>query len=120
VSLRRYRRTADGPLCADCKRTVKAAYFRSYYLARKAVILQKNRQWAKDNPGRIAERRSVQREAKRALSRTCLDCEAVVVRALRCRRCRQRFRYASDPRYRTARLAASDRWLTKRRTTVTG
>src|SRR5436190_119845 len=42
--------------------------------------------------------------------RACVDCGAPVVRALRCRRCRERLRYASDPDYRARNNAASLRY----------
>jgi hypothetical protein len=47
--------------------------------------------------------------------RRCLDCGEVVVRALRCRRCYTRYRYATDPEYRVRRLATTRRWLERRR-----
>jgi len=41
------------------------------------------------------------------------------VRALRCRRCYTRYRYATDPEYRVRRLATTRRWLERRRTAET-
>jgi hypothetical protein len=105
-------------LCATCdQRERRAAYFRSYYEEHKDRILDKNRRWARDNKARIVQLRQARRvrdvetDVER---RTCLDCEAQVTRAQRCRKCYIRFRYANDPAYRARRLATTRRWLEKR------
>jgi hypothetical protein len=120
ASIARRRRNArqNGDLCATCdQRERRAAYFRSYYENHKDRILDKNRRWAKDNKGRIVQLRQARRERDTSVtqtSRSCADCDTPVTRALRCRKCYIRFRYASDPAYRARRLATTRRWLEKR------
>ena len=116
----RRRRAAhqDGALCAACnQRARRAAYFRLYYEANRDRILDKNRRWARDNKQKIVQLRQARRAREQALgeaTRRCLDCGTAVVRALRCRRCSIRHRYATDPAYRARRLATTRRWLARR------
>jgi hypothetical protein len=97
-------RTAEG----------RARYFRAYYLAHKAAILAKNRQWARDHR---AELTALRRRAAGLLrtSTVCVDCGVGVGRAERCRRCSGRYRYHTDPDYRARRLATTARWLARTR-----
>ena len=119
---RRVARTESG-LCLSCDRRVRrSAYFRVYYEAHRDRILDKNRRWARENRERLVHlRRARQLRKTRDADepRRCLDCGEVVVRALRCRRCYTRFRYATDPAYRVRRLATTRRWLERRRTAET-
>jgi hypothetical protein len=121
VQPRRARRAApsDNGLCLSCDRRVRrSAYFRTYYESHRDRILDKNRKWARDNRERLVQlRRARQLRKSRAADepRRCLDCGEVVVRALRCRRCYTRYRYATDPEYRVRRLATTRRWLERRR-----
>jgi hypothetical protein len=113
-------RTESG-LCLSCDRRVRrSAYFRVYYEAHRDRILDKNRRWARENRERLVHLRRA-RQLRKARSaddpRRCLDCGEVVVRALRCRRCYTRYRYATDPAYRQRRLATTRRWLERRRAT---
>ena len=120
ASIARRRRNArqNGELCSTCdQRDRRAAYFRSYYENHKDRILDKNRRWAKDNKTRIVQLRQARRERDTSeiqTSRSCADCDTPVTRALRCRKCYIRFRYANDPAYRARRLATTRRWLEKR------
>ncbi len=120
---RRVARTESG-LCLSCDRRVRrSAYFRVYYEAHRDRILDKNRRWARENRERLVHlRRARQLRKTRDADepRRCLDCGEVVVRALRCRRCYTRFRYATDPAYRQRRLATTRRWLERRRATQDG
>ncbi|HEX2323848.1 MAG TPA: hypothetical protein VHQ00_00540 [Chloroflexota bacterium] len=120
---RRVARTESG-LCLSCDRRVRrSAYFRVYYEAHRDRILDKNRRWARENRERLVHlRRARQLRKTRDADepRRCLDCGEVVVRALRCRRCYTRFRYATDPAYRQRRLATTRRWLERRRATRDG
>jgi hypothetical protein len=110
---------SDSSLCLSCdRRARRSAYFRSYYEAHRDRILDKNRKWARENRERLVHlRRARQLRKNRAADepRRCLDCGEVVVRALRCRRCYTRYRYATDPEYRVRRLATTRRWLERRR-----
>ena len=106
----RRRRTfeRDQEPCTACERRERrAAYFRNYYEEHRDRILDKNRRWARDNKTRIVQ-----------LRRTCLDCDTPVMRAVRCRKCLIRFRYATDPTYRARRLASTRRWKAARRGSV--
>jgi hypothetical protein len=118
IARRRRSAKVNETLCATCdQRERRAAYFRSYYEEHKDRILDKNRRWAKDNKTRIVQLRQARREKDiedGEAVRTCLDCQAPVTRASRCRKCYIRFRYATDPAYRARRLATTRRWLTKR------
>jgi hypothetical protein len=120
ASIARRRRSArqNEQLCATCdQRERRAAYFRSYYEVHKDRILDKNRRWARDNKTRIVQLRQARRVRDldtATIQRTCVDCETPVTRALRCRKCYIRFRYANDPAYRARRLATTRRWLEKR------
>jgi len=118
IARRRRSARQNDTLCAACdQRERRAAYFRSYYEEHKDRILDKNRRWARDNKTRIVQLRQARRVRDTDSSlvrRTCLDCEAQVTRALRCRKCYIRFRYANDPAYRARRLATTRRWLEKR------
>jgi hypothetical protein len=120
---RRVARTESG-LCLSCDRRVRrSAYFRVYYEAHRDRILDKNRRWARENRERLVHlRRARQLRKSRSTDepRRCLDCGEVVVRALRCRRCYTRYRYATDPAYRLRRLATTRRWLERRRATQSG
>jgi hypothetical protein len=89
-------------------------YFRRYYAAHKERILAKNRRWAKEHAGLLAIRRRTQVRVSAAPG-SCIDCGGPVVRAVRCRRCHSRFRYATDPEYRARRLRASARWQARLR-----
>ena len=112
---RRVRGTHDRSLCLRCEQKARAAaYFRSYYASNKDRILDKNRRWAKDNAGVLAERRRERAAQRPAQVRQCVDCGAPVARAARCRRCHVRHRYATDPAFRAQRLAITQRWLTRR------
>lgn len=106
-------------LCLACgRRARRSAYFRGYYETHKDRILTKNRRWAKDNRDRLVQlRRARQVHRSRAVEepRRCLDCSEEVVRAVRCRRCYTRYRYATDPDYRVRRLETTRRWLERRR-----
>lgn len=108
-----------GSLCAGCsQRARRAAYFRAYYVSHKARILDKNRQWARDNKAKIGQIRRARRQNRPPQSESvhrCLDCDAAVLRAERCRRCSIRHRYAIDPGYRARRLETTRRWLQRRR-----
>ncbi len=121
VTSGRTRRAAatESGLCLSCdRRERRSSYFRTYYEAHRDRILDKNRKWAKDNRERLVQlRRARQFRKHRAADdpRRCLDCGEVVVRALRCRRCYTRHRYATDPEYRVRRLATTRRWLERRR-----
>ncbi len=113
---------ADGhgvSLCAGCsQRARRAAYFRAYYASHKARILDKNRQWARDNKDKIGQIRRARRQSRPPQSESlhrCLDCDAAVLRAERCRRCSIRHRYAMDASYRARRLETTRRWLQRRR-----
>jgi hypothetical protein len=114
----RRRAPGDSTLCVNCdRRARRSAYFRTYYESHRDRILDKNRKWARDNRERLVQLRRA-RQLRRTRDddpRRCLDCGEVVVRALRCRRCYTRFRYASDPEYRVRRLATTRRWLDRRR-----
>jgi hypothetical protein len=119
------RPAGDGPpLCASCsRRDRRAAYFRAYYASHKARILDKNRQWARDNKDKIGQLRRARRQARPAhaeAGRLCLDCRAPVQRAYRCRRCSIRHRYATDPGFRARRLETTRRWLQRQRHARTG
>lgn len=118
VSTRRRTSKRNEELCVACdQRERRAAYFRTYYEEHKDRILDKNRRWAKDNKSRIVQLRQARRvknDDSSATVRTCLDCDASVTRASRCRRCYIRFRYATDTTYRERRLATTRRWLEKR------
>lgn len=118
IARRRRSSRQNETLCATCdQRERRAAYFRSYYEEHKDRILDKNRRWARDNKARIVQLRQARRVRDvdtSVVRRTCLDCEAQVTRAQRCRKCYIRFRYASDPAYRARRLATTRRWLEKR------
>jgi hypothetical protein len=120
---RRVARTESG-LCLSCDRRVRrSAYFRVYYEAHRDRILDKNRRWARENRERLVHlRRARQLRKSRSVDepRRCLDCGEVVVRALRCRRCYTRYRYATDPAYRLRRLATTRRWLERRRAAQAG
>jgi hypothetical protein len=109
-------------MCAACdQRERRAAYFRSYYENHKDRILDKNRRWAKDNKTRIVQLRQARRVRDTSVqqaSRSCADCDTPVTRALRCRKCYIRFRYAHDLAYRERRLATTRRWLEKRQDTL--
>lgn len=109
-------------MCAACdQRERRAAYFRSYYENHKDRILDKNRRWAKDNKTRIVQLRQARRVRDTSVlqtTRSCADCDTPVTRALRCRKCYIRFRYAHDPAYRERRLATTRRWLEKRQDTL--
>ncbi len=119
-SISRRRRSArqNEELCAACdQRERRAAYFRSYYEEHKDRILDKNRRWARDNKTRIVQLRQARRVRDvdvTAVHRACVDCQAPVTRALRCRKCYIRYRYANDAAYRERRLATTRRWLEKR------
>lgn len=118
--VRRRRTTKQNPeLCARCdQRERRADYFRTYYEEHKERILDKNRRWAKDNKEKITQLRQARREKvvdESGDQHRCLDCDAPVARASRCRRCYIRFRYANDGEYRERRLATTRRWLEKRR-----
>jgi hypothetical protein len=121
VTERRHRRTAvvDPSLCLNCdRRARRSAYFRTYYESNRERILDKNRKWARDNRERLVQLRRARQIRKTRDSdepRRCVDCGEIVVRALRCRRCYTRFRYATDPEYRVRRLATTRRWLDRRR-----
>lgn len=120
-AVRRRRRSEQAPsLCAACdQRERRSAYFREYYETHKDRILAKNRRWAKDNKDRIVRLRQARRTQLPSLgedTRRCLDCGTAVTRAERCRKCYIRHRYASDPTYRTRRLATTRRWLERRQT----
>lgn len=109
-------------LCARCdQRARRAAYFRSYYETHKDRILDKNRRWARDNKDKIGRLRQA-RQAKQPKFgeeiRQCVDCNARVARAERCRKCYIRHRYATDPGYRARRLAITRRWLERREQTL--
>lgn|GEM_PF-3374453 len=117
VVRRRRTSTQNSELCTACdQRERRAAYFRSYYEEHKDKILHKNRRWAKDNKPRIVQLRQARRikDETSATGRKCLDCDTQVTRAVRCRKCYIRYRYATDPTYRTRRLATTRRWLEKR------
>ena len=120
ASISRRRRSArqNEQLCGTCdQRERRAAYFRSYYEVHKDRILDKNRRWARDNKTRIVQLRQARRVRDvdtATVRRTCADCETPVTRALRCRKCYIRFRYANDSAYRSRRLATTRRWLEKR------
>jgi hypothetical protein len=120
VVRRRRNARQNESLCATCdQRERRAAYFRSYYEVHKDRILDKNRRWARDNKTRIVHLRQARRERDAdttVIAKTCLDCDTPVTRALRCRKCYIRFRYANDPAYRARRLATTRRWLSKRQT----
>jgi uncharacterized Zn finger protein (UPF0148 family) len=114
--VRRRAGTTDGTLCASCRqRARRAAYFQRYYAAHRERILEKNRRWARENRAKLAELRQARQERAAAAPRQCVDCGARVVRAARCRRCYIRYRYATDPDYRSRRLATTRRWLERRR-----
>jgi hypothetical protein len=118
INRRRRNNRQDDTLCATCdQRDRRAAYFRSYYEEHRDRILDKNRRWARDNKTRIVQLRQARRVRDvdvTAVSRACIDCQAPVTRALRCRKCYIRFRYANDMAYRERRLATTRRWLEKR------
>lgn len=118
VARRRRNARQNESLCAACdQRERRAAYFRSYYEVHKDRILDKNRRWARDNKTRIVQLRQARRvrdAGDGVVTKTCLDCETPVTRALRCRKCYIRFRYANDAAYRARRLATTRRWLSKR------
>lgn len=120
---RRVAAAAESGLCLSCdRRERRSNYFRTYYEAHRDRILDKNRKWAKDNRERLVQLRRARqfRKSRNADDpRRCLDCGEVVVRALRCRRCYTRYRYATDPEYRVRRLATTRRWLERRRTAET-
>ncbi|HEU5317403.1 MAG TPA: hypothetical protein VFX49_14930, partial [Chloroflexota bacterium] len=122
AAVMRRRRSArqNEALCATCdQRERRAAYFRSYYENHKDRILDKNRRWARDNKTRIVQLRQARRVRdadSSAVTKTCLDCDTPVTRAVRCRKCYIRFRYANDAAYRARRLATTRRWLLKRQT----
>jgi hypothetical protein len=126
VTSGRTRRAAatESGLCLSCdRRERRSSYFRTYYEAHRDRILDKNRKWAKDNRERLVQlRRARQFRKSRSVDdpRRCLDCGEVVVRALRCRRCYTRYRYATDPEYRVRRLATTRRWLERRRSAQEG
>jgi len=46
--------------------------------------------------------------------RSCIGCGAPVVKAVRCRRCYVRHRYATDPAYRARQLAMQENWRRRR------
>jgi len=92
----------------------RAVYFRSYYLAHRAAILAKNRRWMEEHRERVAELRQARRRAEPPPApHQCLECGRIVARALRCRTCWARLRYATDPDYRARRLATTRRWLAR-------
>jgi hypothetical protein len=112
---RRVRPHHDLSLCLRCEQRARSsAYFQRYYESNKGRILEKNRQWAKDNASTLAERRRERASQRVADDKHCVDCGAVVSRAERCRRCHIRYRYANDPAYREHRLSITRRWLDKR------
>ena len=120
----RRRRSArqNGALCLSCdQKARRAANFQRYYETHKERILAKNRRWAKDNKDKLVLLRQA-RHARQPKAddqpRVCIDCGTAVVRAERCRRCYIRFRYATDPEYRTRRLATTRRWLERRQPVV--
>ena len=119
-SIARRRRSArqNEELCGACdQRERRAAYFRSYYEEHKDRILDKNRRWARDNKTRIVQLRQARRVRDvdvTTVHRACVDCQAPVTRAVRCRKCYIRYRYANDAAYRERRLATTRRWLEKR------
>ncbi len=107
----------NASLCLSCdQRARRSAYFRSYYLAHKERILDKNRRWARNNREKLVQLRLARlaRQSKPGETRRCIECGAPVVRATRCRRCYIRYRYATDPAYRARRLATTRRWLERR------
>lgn len=107
----------NASLCLSCdQRARRSAYFRSYYLAHKERILDKNRRWARNNREKLIQLRQARlaRQAQLGETRRCIECGAPVVRATRCRRCYIRYRYATDPAYRARRLATTRRWLERR------
>jgi hypothetical protein len=109
-------RTSD-PTALQTRAAKRAAYFRTYYEAHRADILEKNRRWAREHRQQLSALRKRRRERLLAAPeepRRCLDCGRVVARALRCRTCYERWRYAHDPAYRTRRLATTRRWLERR------
>lgn len=118
IAARRRRLMVDSQLCPRCEqRARRSAYFRLYYEAHKGPILDKNRRWARDNKERLRLLRRARLERqppKRDEPRACIDCGTSVTRALRCRKCYIRFRYATDPDYRVRRLATTRRWLQRR------
>jgi hypothetical protein len=112
----RKRHTAhrDATLCLACdQRARRSEYFRVYYAAHKERILDKNRRWARDNREKLVQLRQARQSQHTvpAAPRRCLDCDTLVVRAARCRRCYIRYRYATDPEYRSRRLETTRRWL---------
>ena len=121
--VRRRRVAQQNPqLCLACdQRARRSAYFQRYYASHRERILAKNRRWAKDNKDKLVLLRQA-RQARQPQTeeppRLCVDCSTVVVRALRCRRCYIRFRYASDPSYRDRRLATTRRWLERRQASL--
>ncbi|MGI8424937.1 MAG: hypothetical protein ACR2NO_12640 [Chloroflexota bacterium] len=121
ITRRRRNAQQNEELCSGCdQRDRRAAYFRSYYANHKDRILHKNRRWAKDNKTRIVQLRQARRvrdPSTLQAPRTCVDCDSPVTRAIRCRKCYIRFRYANDAAYRARRLATTRRWLEKRQDT---
>ncbi|MGH2353740.1 MAG: hypothetical protein ACRDI2_16470 [Chloroflexota bacterium] len=99
------------------QRARRSAYFRTYYTRHRDRILEKNRRWARANREKLIQQRRAQqnrRPQRDTEPRRCVDCGTAVVRAVRCRRCYIRFRYATDPEYRARRLATTRRWLERR------
>ena len=93
--------------------TRRSRYFRAYYEAHRDAILAKNRRWGAEHKARLAELRRARRERHAPEPHACADCEAIVLRAPRCPKCRVRFRYQTDPEYRARRLATTRRWQHK-------
>jgi hypothetical protein len=97
--------------------SARARYFRAYYLAHRERILEKNRRWGAEHKERLAQLRRERRRLRpdeRQAPRVCADCGRRTTRALRCRACYARFRYATDPEYRARRLATTRRWSERR------
>ena len=88
----------------------RPAYFHAYYLAHREEILAKNRAWAAEHPDRRRELARLRRAGRRPEPRFCADCGAPVARALRCRRCTIRHRYATDADFRRRRLVTTKAW----------
>lgn len=118
IAARRRPLVVNSQLCARCEqRARRSAYFRLYYETHKGRILDKNRRWARDNKERLRLLRRARLERqppRRDEPRACIDCGTSVARALRCRKCYIRFRYATDTDYRVRRLATTRRWLQRR------
>lgn len=92
----------------------RARYFRAYYLAHKAEILEKNRRWGREHRDRLAALQQARRVGIVRTPAVCADCGRPVPRGPRCRPCAARWRYATDPEYRARRLATTRRWLERR------